>query len=115
MPNMDFGFPFGFPLLLQEGRVGVQAFPTAEPQANVRSRRPVSSPPAEAPEASTSSKTPKEQTQSGGRGREGRGTCLELLGRYFALGFLCINSWLFLGNILHFCLLWFSGKSPLGC
>ena len=24
-------------------------------------------------------------------------------------------SWLFLGNILHFCLLWFTEKSPLNC
>ena len=24
-------------------------------------------------------------------------------------------SWLLLGNMLHFCLLWFSGKSPLDC
>ena len=28
-------------------------------------------------------------------------------------GFLL--SWLVLGNILYFCLLWFSGKSPLNC
>ena len=25
------------------------------------------------------------------------------------------NSWFLLGNILHFCSLWFSGKSPLNC
>ena len=25
------------------------------------------------------------------------------------------NSWLLLGNILHVCLLWLSGKSPLNC
>ena len=26
-----------------------------------------------------------------------------------------LHSWLLLGNILHFCLLWFSGKFPLNC
>ena len=26
-----------------------------------------------------------------------------------------VLAWLSLGNILHFCFLWFSGKSPLSC
>ena len=33
----------------------------------------------------------------------------------FPLGRGDALAWLLLGNILHFCLLWFSGKSQLNC
>ena len=33
----------------------------------------------------------------------------------FRVGTTKAIAWLLLGNVLHFCLLWFSGKSPLNC